>query len=274
MIIFWDDYKCFPMKGEVDYFISFLVGGLVLLIIMVFFVSFVEPEGGERNATAVPSGREFFTPYRFAFDISKLPEIKTFDIGERSISDGFLFGSEELKYSIKSDDAVALRISFNVSGSNFYLPLIVKVNGDEVARKPLFDGEHQFIVRNVTAENLIEISTESSSWRLWAPSLYKLKGIRFDLGRFSEVSREFRFNVTDARKVARGVIDFTFSENEGIITIRLNNNTVYRDAINDFRSVELSKNYFITGINRLTMTSDENSRFRGTAVMAVTYESA
>ena len=212
-------------KGAVDYFVAFLAGGLILLLALTALFSFVQIPGEQKGIviTSTPA-REFFTPYHFAFDISKLREEKSFYLGNVNVSNGILFGSQEVKYSITSEDAIDLRISFSVSGSNFYLPLNIKVNGNQIASKPLYDGEHSFVVKNATKETLIEISAESSSWRLWAPSLYKLSSVKFDLGRFSDVSREFRFNVTDARKISRGGIDFTFSENEGIFIFRLNNN--------------------------------------------------
>lgn len=256
-------------KGVVDYFVAFLVGGLVLLLALTALFSFVQIPSDQKGITPTPS-REFFTPYHFAFDISKLREEKSFYLGNLNVSNGILFGNQDVKYSITSEDAIDLRISFSVSGSNFYLPLIIKVNGNQIVGKPLYDGEHSFVVKNSTKEMRIEIGTESSSWRLWAPSLYKLSSVKFDLGRFSDVTREFRFNATG--KVTRGGIDFTFSENEGIFIFRLNNNTIYTDAVNDIKSIELAKNSFISGINRLVLMADDNSRFRGTAVLAVVYE--
>jgi len=259
------------LHGAVDYFIVFLVGGLVLLFALASFFSFTEPL--DQGISTIPA-EESLTSYNFEFDISKLREEKSFYLGDFDLLNGFLFKRQDLKYSITSEDVIELRISFNVSGGNFYLPLVVKVNGNKIVNKPLFDGQYQFIVKNVSSEMLIEMKTESSSWRLWAPSLYKVKDIRFDLGSFSDVSKEFKFNVsTNVEKITRGNIDFTFQENEGIFILELNNYVIFRDAINDFQSVEVNKESFIAGINELTLRADDNSRFIGSAVMAVIFGS-
>jgi hypothetical protein len=258
-------------KGAVEYFTAFLIGGIVLLIALATLFSFVDSQVAPRNQTI--SGKETFVPYNFAFDISKIREEKKFTLGDRTVSDGVLFGSEQIKYSIQ-ENALDLRINFNVSGSNFYLPFIMKVNGNEVVNKPLFDGMYSFTLTNISSNKtdiLIEMQTENSGWRLWAPSIYNLKDISFDVGRFSDVDKEFRFNVTDLGKLKRGRIDFTFEKNEGILSVVLNNNTVYKDAVNDIKTINLQKEHFVTGINRIILSADDNSKFIGRAVMAVVY---
>jgi hypothetical protein len=254
-------------KGIIDHFSAFLIGGLVLLISLAALFSAVNLQ--EKKEIPSSSGKERFIPYMFSFDVSKLKEITKFSIGDKDLSNGFLFGEEKTFYSLNGKDLLDVKINFNVSGSNFYMPVIIKVNGNEIVRRPLFDGVYSFSVNNVSTETLIELSTESSSWRLWAPSIYHLKDVNFEVGKFSQEDMVYRFNVTKIDKIKRGNIDFTFQKNTGIFSLTFNNYTIHNDAVNDIKTIELRKEQFVEGINKLTLSAEDNSAFKGSAVMAI-----
>ncbi len=271
-----------------DDFIAFLAVGMIAVIGMLFifsglqFIEGVPVPGGEFRefineseiiGTVGPVGVDTLKLIDMgAVNVSYIKDTRTIGLGAREIYNGLLFGSSSVKYNFETE-IDSLDVIFTVDRTNNYAPLQVKVNGRIVAEERFSEGEHKLSVDKslLAQKNAIEISSLSSSWRIWAPALYKLGEVKFVVKSLSQKSSSFSFAMDkeyDAFK--SGKIDLALEENIGTFMAEMNGKAVYSSPVSNLQSISFDKSALGKN-NTLVLKAGLNSRFFGKATMKITY---
>lgn len=203
-------------------------------------------------------------------------DIQIFEPADIYINNGILFGETSLKYNINTPDLEEIVIKFNVTKFNNYGALVTKINGNITDRSFFVLGEHEVRIPKdqLRSTNTIEISAESSSWRMWAPSVYELKGIKIIARAAAFKENVLKFSILEPiyRKLVDGRIDLALTRNTGTMIAELNGEVIYSDAVRDAQSIKFNKTSLFLGENNLFIKADPHSAFEGNARVLVFYK--
>jgi hypothetical protein len=272
-------------------FVIFLTAGLVILVVMLIFFGGGMPftqtfnlgPGGIGvshgiNGTILvgPENVNAVTRYDININTSYTKgEIVHVAEGKELFS-GLLFGSNSIKYQLNSTGIESLKIEFEVIRTNSYAPLIIKVNDKIVERKNFALGEYSIDVdKSFLSDNMaIAFIADSSSWKIWAPTVYELDNIKIAENSYSYNPNEFKFVVKEDeyRTFSEGRIDLQLDKNIGSLIAELNGNPVYSDVVSNYQSLKFNKDALIIGENVLKLKADVNSVFSGKAKALIFYK--
>ena len=271
-----DNFTLFLLIG-----IGVLVMALVLSTAMDSrFTTALEPGGhvvtsaSDEIFAVGPENVETFVPYHMTFNVSNLNAATARDLGFARVFSGLLFGSDSLRYRVTSEEQESMKIMFTVSKTNSYGAMAIKVNGKEVVHSVLPAGDYSFVVGKelLSKETDVEISAESSSWKIWAPTVYELSNVQIEANAFSERSYAFKFDLTGKYETfRRGKINLNLLENKGSLTVTLNGKEIYNDIPGNAQNVEFYGEAVKDGTNTLEFRASPSSSFVGNGVLAVTY---
>ncbi|MBI4014991.1 MAG: hypothetical protein HY365_03480 [Candidatus Aenigmarchaeota archaeon] len=277
------------MAGSMDNFTLFLLIGMGALLVGLLAVTALD--SGFSGGTLEPGGRvvtsatgevfavgpedvDTFVPYHMDFNVSNLNSAATRDLGSSRVFSGVLFGSDSLRYRITSEKLETMKIMFTVAKTNTYGALVVRVNGKDIARSALPAGDYSFNIEKelLAPETDLEIFAESSSWKIWAPTVYELSSVRVEANAFSERSFVFKFDLTGKYETfRRGKINLNLLENKGSLAMTLNGKEIYNDIPGNTQNVEFYGESVKDGTNTLEFRASPSSSFVGNGVLAVTY---
>jgi len=221
-----------------------------------------------------PENVETFLPYHMAFNVSNLREPAVHALEDWRVFSGAMFGSGSMRYSLDASMPQFMVISFTVSKTNSYAPLIIKINGKEAVRKVLSPGDYSFqIDRELLADKMdVEISAEGSGWKIWAPTVYDLSNVRIIVDTFSERSYVYRFDLSGKYETfRRGRMTLNFAENQGSLAVLLNGAEIFNQPPGNSQNVEFYRDNAKDGVNGLEFRASEGSSLAGNGVMAITY---
>ncbi len=270
-----------------DDFLVFLAAGMFVVVAMLFVFSGIQ----FTDSTSVPGGefREFINTSDIIgivgpvgvdtvklidigmINISYIKDTRTTGLGPKDIYSGLLFGSSLSRYTLPEADS--LDIVFTVDKTNNYAPMQVKVNDEVVAEERFMEGEHRISVDKslLSPVNTVEISAFSSSWRIWAPAMYRLSEIKFIVRSFSQKSNEFAFSIEKEYDTFKaGKIDLALDENIGTFVAEINGKAVYSDIVNNYQSLSFDKTALGKN-NVLLLKAGLNSKFLGRAALKINY---
>src|SRR5688572_8062684 len=168
-----------------DDFAKFLIGGLVIIAGMFVLVAGTFGFGGfygdDNYASSFYTGSPIFvgaaefdnveTDY-VSFDANNFIQTNAYDLGVRRVSSGLLFGANPIRVDV--GDSEEITASFDVTTSNRYGNLLIKVDGNIVFNSLLDEGHYEIPLGN---GRIVEIEAQNSEWRLWAPTVYDLQNI-------------------------------------------------------------------------------------------------
>lgn len=276
--------------ASVDTFTVFLVMGLAMIIIGIlvfsstenFFFGGVLPgsqstvvtSSAEESFPVGPENVETFLPYRMDFNVSNLKAPATHSVEDGRIFSGVLFGSGSMKYSVEAGAPQFMAISFVVAKTNSYAPLVIRINGKEAVRKVLPPGQYSFdISKDMLSDKMeIEISSESSGWKIWAPAVYALSSVKVTVDSFSERSYIFKFDLSGKYDTfVRGRMAMNFNENRGSLSVLLNGAQIFSQPPGNSQNVEFYRDNAKDGVNIMEFRASEGSSLAGNGVLAITY---
>lgn len=270
-----------------DDFLVFLAAGMFVVVAMLFVFSGIQ----FTDSTSMPGGefREFINTSDIIgvvgpvgvdtvklidigmINISYIKDTRTIGLGPKDIYSGLLFGSSSTRYTLPEADS--LDIIFTVDRTNSYAPMQIKVNDEIVAEERFTEGEHKISVDKALLSpiNTVEISVFSSSWRIWAPTMYRLSEIKFVVKSFSQKSSEFAFSLEKEYNTFKaGKIDMVLDENIGTFIAEMNGKAVHSDIVNDYQSISFDKTALGKN-NILLLKAGLNSKFLGRAALKINY---
>ncbi len=277
-----------------DFAEMFAVGMIILIGLLVAFnvTTFVAPvqtdgkfiDGRLREVMftekdkigAIFTGINFtdqFVPFNFAFEVDNLAEIRTTDIGSSEVVNGVLFGEKSVRYTLEKGDSVTVK--FRIESTNALSPLIFKLNGKDHSYK-LVEGIHEITIEEPFDEgSVLEITTASSNWQIWAPSLYRIEGLSINVKAAKEDIDQYIFKPQiDLDTVQGGRMDLYLKDNIGTLKVELNGKTIFDSISRDFQTIRFSKDDLKKGQNIFTFTAAPNSKFRGEATRVLFYKQA
>ncbi|MCK4429120.1 MAG: hypothetical protein KAU95_01995 [Candidatus Aenigmarchaeota archaeon] len=178
------------------------------------------------------------------------------------IYNGVLFGSVgyNRKFDVSEkvlenlDKAV---ISFDIDKTNNYGELTVIVNNNTLYCNSSPLGNYDFDIIPVK-ENLINIKTHSSGWKVWAPSVYEISNLSLYLLYSVKESSGYEFDVPSFvySKFHKGEIMFTPIKATEEIKILINGDEVYEAVPTNKEVITFSKEFAEPGENQIEFLSD------------------
>lgn len=269
-----------------DEFLVFLAAGLLVLIalLVVFNVSAListpvaalpvtKEESLAGSMPVGPADVNASRSYNFSLNASHVKDSRTYQLGTRDVYNGLFFGSNILRYTVDAPGIESMEIGFSVISSNHYAPLLITVNGAPVAERLFALGEHRLPVNGslLKESTVIDLSTHSSGWRIWAPSLYTLDDLRFIVRQFSLNDAEFRFSLGDEIATLQSAkLDLVLDENIGALAVSLNTRVAHNSSLRNQQSITLDK-ALLRKENVLSFSAAQNSRFLGRGHLTVYY---
>lgn len=254
----------------VDEFFVFLGVGLAILIFAVVIFSLIQPE-----EQIIPRFEEKLVVRnaRFAFESSNLRAHKTSSLGTIELHNGLLFGKKEYEFNLASKDIEQLQIDMSVKRTNSYGRLSVKANDNVLINDKLLLGDYSIPVSKqmFNGHVLIEIEPESSSWRIWAPTLYEVEA-SLDYVTFDKRTDEFMFtlgNETDTLKYVK--ISFILDKNIGDLIVDVNGNVVFAGPADKLQQIDVDTTLVNKGANTVRFEALEDSFYSGQGVVNIGY---
>ncbi|MFB6088551.1 MAG: hypothetical protein ABEK36_02105, partial [Candidatus Aenigmatarchaeota archaeon] len=152
----------------------------------------------------------------------------------------FYLSAEQLKNLKK----VGLRAK--ISSTNQYGKLIVRLNGEVIHEVLGSEGEIIEIPLDknlLERENIVEISTTSSGWRLWAPAVYFISDFEIKSDILIKGTQSFTVSVPDYSyrnyNSARLVLSHVERIGEGRINVNFNGKNILNEKISDYKIIDL-----------------------------------
>lgn len=223
-----------------DELYAFLFAGLfILLMLFVFFGGTpYEPINGYVNGgdNVTPSGNLTWKIIDLG-DISiseqNLKKKETLS-EEYEVFNGLFFGKKSYKAKYEVDEKIlnnleGATLTYFVEDTNKYGELKVKFNNETLYSGEQIIGKCEYDVEP-GKENLIEIETTSSGWRIWAPSTYLISNISMNLNYKLKEYPEHEFLVSNYihKNLKKSELLFRFVGGDDELKVELNNQTIYQ----------------------------------------------
>ncbi|MBI2971298.1 MAG: hypothetical protein HYY37_02665 [Candidatus Aenigmarchaeota archaeon] len=271
-----------------DEFIGGLIGLLLVLAILMLVTGFVfaptpsvPPQPGVNLSGTYlvgPTGETALQRIAIgSFNISYIRSTRDIGLGSDYLHNGLLFGSNRMVYHLDEKDVESIDVFFTVAKTNSYAPLSIQVNGETVSERTYVPGEYTVpIDRGLFNESVtVEIAPQSSSWRIWAPTVYALEDVTLRVRSFSSQIKEHDFDVfeTAYNNFQSGKITVMLDENVGQFNAEMNGQLIRSGAVKDVDVIRFNQSALKLGKNTVAFKPELNSVFSGTANMSIEYTS-
>ncbi len=211
------------------------------------------------------------------FNTSKDVGNQIFSVNDQRIYNGLLFGKNYIIFKAHPDlkNYVSSNLEFYVADTNRYGKMKIMINNYIVANDVFDVGKYVIPLRKewLKNETTIEIYPKSSSWKLWAPTVYNLSGVSLMVNRYYARPYEYRFNITDnVNEFKRGKITFNLINSVGKLYVYLNGKLIYNSTPQKSSfDVYFNPDDVRNGENILLLKASENGLCRGSAFVDVEY---
>ncbi len=208
---------------------------------------------------------------RKPFKISYVTEKKSFiQEDELTVKNGILESKEYNKiFSLTEDDLNKMKsvsLLGEVYDTNLYGRLIFGLNGKEIFSEPLKTGESFEIPIDISffsEDNEFLVTSESSGWRMWAPTVYKLRNLELKSDFVGTVSQSFNFYVGEKEtpvNLGRIIINFDEIEGDGKLFVNVNGVNVFSDTPRFIQWIDF-EDIIREGDNLIEMSSERGTEF-------------
>ncbi|MFH1420949.1 MAG: hypothetical protein ABIG30_03210 [Candidatus Aenigmatarchaeota archaeon] len=284
-----------------DEFIAFLVIGLIIIaaMLVVFNVGIYSPSSGggygitpseeestTTNITVIEGlvgthDVEIYHPIALEnIDVSYTSAPKTYNLPDKRLVNGLLFGSNELALDIRDLSYVnSARLSFVVKDTNKYGPLVVSVNDRVISSKAYNMGEQYVDIDPSILSNdiTIKIKPSSSGWFIWAPTVYDLEEIKLSIHSLTSKAQTFNFLLSDdeINNWERGYLAMQLSSYSGPLFVELNGEQQFNNNLtSSYQNIPYNKSNLIIGNNTLSLRAEKNAAFLGRANLLIFYKTS
>ncbi len=165
------------------------------------------------------------------------------------------------------------RIDLEVTNTNLYGPMYIKINGNTIYSNYSRIGSHtiHFPKEYLEPKNYVEISAGSSGWRLWAPTVYIFRA-NASIDYFGDIKRNFAFTMTDTEYdtilAAQLMANITDYVGKGRPVYTVNGYEVYRGTARD---ITIPLDILAPGLNNVTVFSESGTTFYTNTLDAVLF---
>ncbi len=279
-----------------DSFLKWLLVGLTVMVLIYLFtgihtnIEFHSPEAvnetpgpkmetstheigyvGESNILA--SKTFWLRDFNASRDAGK----QIFSVEDQRIYNGLLFGKKYIIFTAHPDleNYISSYVEFYISKTNRYGPLKVMVNNYIIGDQVYDVGKYTIPLNKSWLENetVVKIYPHSSSWRIWAPTVYDVSGASLVVEKYFSRPFEFKFNITDdVKRIRFGKIKFDLIHAAGSLKVFVNDHEVYNGTPEESSfEVFIPKDYLAVGENTLIIEASDNGIYRGSAFIDVNY---
>ena len=272
-------------------FVIFLIAGLVAMAsLLALFggltgIEYIGPIGiktGGRIAYNItgavlvgPEDIDAHKQYDMDLNVSYIKGEELYPLESMELSNGLFFGSNSIKYNLKTEGIDSLTVDFRIVKTNSYAPLVIRIN-NRIAHEKVYYPGYAFISIDpqfLSDDMLIEIEAASSGWKIWAPNVYSIEGVELRLKSYLQNTNEFRFTLLEEYdNFEQGKIDLQLDENMGNLIVEMNDKIIYSDVVSNYRSIGFNKTSLKSGENALIIKADMNSFFVGSASLVIFYK--
>lgn len=275
------------MKGNgSNEFIYFLAAGLLILAVLLVFMGADIYKFGGKNQTHAPGIIE-------AVKTFSIPEIKASNVFavqdtravSKSVFSGLLFGEDKIVYDINRADLQSVKVKFTVTDTNYLGRLVIKANGNVVAIHAFNPGDHEVdvpaeFISNRDTQTLqsnvkpltIEISAESSYWKIWAPTIYRLENVVIEYSSYSAAASQYKFYLGEEYiNLEFAKADIALNENVGTLVVDVNGRTAWKSPVSNLQSIVIDKSYLRLGDNIIKFRAERDSTFSGRGTVVVIF---
>lgn len=249
---------------SISAFTAFLISGLVIIAIFSIIGGFIQTQtepSVEKTAVTKSLSLEF--------SISKLRETRDIKLPDMLLQNGLLFDSNKLKYSLDlPNDTEEVALSFDIVRTNRYGPLTIKAGRLSESRK-FPTGHYTFNIENREGSIPVEINPESSFWRIWAPTLYKLNNTKVTIGAFKTEKSDYSFNLEVPAESASLILQL--DKNSGNLDADLNGDVIYSGSPKPIETIPINVS-LIKKDNKITFNPANNSQFAGRGTLIINYK--
>lgn len=188
-----------------------------------------------------------------------------------------LFGKTSQKTSFPLGDYTDASegiIKLKVWNSNYYGNLLIYINGGQVYRgtPQIGDNVISFDGSALKANNTIEIESESSGWKIWAPTVY-IFDADLSVNLVGKKTHTFSFDLTNSEvaNVNRGrlLVFGTRSSGNGNLNVVLNGVEVYSGLTPIYTDFAIDN--FKAGNNTLELSTEQNTAYNITSAQIVLF---
>ncbi len=205
------------------------------------------------------------------FKVSYITAEKSFIELESLAVESGLFSTNEYTrvFELTQDELnkmTTAALSGKADDTNLYGKLIVGLNGEEIYSGLLNPGESFEVSLNKTLfaeRNEFLVTAESSGWRIWAPTVYRLESVKLESDFMGEVSQCFDFHVKEEQtpvNLGRIILNFDEINGPGRLLVRVNGELVFNATPNIIQWIEFS-NIVKEGKNTVEMVSEKDTEF-------------
>ncbi len=250
-------------------FIPVLIAAVLLLtiLLMVYGGTFVAPSPEIANSKTLLLGEDITIAHNVGESL-----LTRFDI---TVSNG-IFSQESKKYSfdvVNSKDASEGILRFDVLDTNIYGNLLFYVNDKLVYNKPNDLGYNIYTFKSDFSDsnNRLEIAAESSGWKMWAPTIYKIKG-NLSVNYLGEKFSTLKFNISNLEllNLKRATLRiFGLKFGNGHLTAKVNGVEVFDGFTNVDSLVQMD--VLKEGENTLELSCDVNTRYDLSSIQIILF---
>ncbi|MCX6816105.1 MAG: hypothetical protein NT120_04620 [Candidatus Aenigmarchaeota archaeon] len=263
------------MKGENE-FVKFLVAGLVILaVLMAIFNLYVQYSGPACCTNQTPGYIEAVKTFPVPqFSASNMIETKTTELVSRHVYSGLLFGEDKIVYDLSKSALQDVKIKFKITSTNELGRLMIKVNDNLIENKVFSPGEYEIKVPSelISDRMIITIEADSSYWKIWAPTLYRITDASITFTSYFSEASQFKFYLGEEYMNLRfAKVDVIFTENVGKLLVDLNGRNVWNSPAANLQSIVLDKANLRLGDNIIRFAGDKDSKFTGYATIVVIF---
>ena len=208
-----------------------------------------------------------------SFVVSYITEEKSFIEIKNFRAESGIFGANEYEkvFSLTEDELSQLsstKLYGEIEDTNLYGRLVVGLNGEKIFSDFVMPGEAFEIPLNKSLfrdKNEFLVTSESSGWRIWAPTVYIIKQLEVKSDFMGEVSQSFDFYVSEEEtplNMGRIILNFDEINGEGNLIVRVNGNLVFNNTPTLIQWIEIENcSSLVEGKNTVEMVSEKDTEF-------------
>lgn len=241
-----------------------------------------EPEEAEVSSSFF-AGKKRGTDYKY-FTLTDEPFTVDFkeerivfgEINRTDIAKGFLTDeSRKINFNLTEsqlDKVTRMDLNFTLLDSNYFGELLIELNDNLVySKRPSSCKEHRVEVNESLLEkhNELRISSESSGFRFWVPSIYQLKDFQVGISILGREIKEFTLPLkkkqADDFYLGRLVLNPKEFGGYGPLVVQANGEDVYRKTPENRGRpiwIDFKNASFVEGENTLSLFTGHNASYK------------
>ena len=208
------------------------------------------------------------------FNATHLDEDVSFGNFSGRVFNGILYGKKDAVIISELENRSAT-IKFRISSTNGYGSLVVIANKCTIANRKFAVGAYSLEIPAdcVSNSTRIVLHASSSSWRIWAPTVYDISSLSVHQRRlvYRPASLEFSIPENVYKSLDKVYLTLMLPFHDGEVGLEVNGMSAGWRKSEDEMIYHLPASYFRKGDNKITIRVSNGGYLRGTAELELFY---